>query len=68
VFAPGRTPEPIVERVNAEINKALRMHELRSRLLAADNAPALGTPADFARLIAGASEENARIVRAAGLR
>jgi tripartite-type tricarboxylate transporter receptor subunit TctC len=68
VFAPGRTPGAVVARLNSEINKVLETHDFRSRVLAADNTPSTGTASDFARLIATASEENARIVRAAGLR
>lgn len=68
VFAPGRTPPDVVARLNSEINKILESADFRGRLLAADNAPSVGTSADFARLIANASEENARIVRAARIR
>ena len=32
IFAPARTPGPIVERLNAEINEALRMDDVRGKL------------------------------------
>src|SRR5439155_27154632 len=35
IFAPGGTPAPVVERLNAEINKALAAPDVRSKLLAA---------------------------------
>ena len=51
VVAPAGTPSPIVERLNAEINRALGSPELRARLESegADAAP--GTPAAFGNLI-----------------
>jgi tripartite-type tricarboxylate transporter receptor subunit TctC len=51
VVAPAGTPSPIVERLNAEINRALASPELRGRLATegADAAP--GTPAAFGDLI-----------------
>jgi len=57
VVAPAGTPAPIVERLNADINRALASPELRARLETegADAAP--GTPAAFGTLI------NAEIAR-----
>lgn len=68
VFAPAGTPAPVLERLNAEINKALAQPELRARLTGADNVPTGGAAADFARQIAMESENNARIVKAAGIK
>src|SRR4051812_16755624 len=39
VFAPGKTPEAIVRRLNAEINKALAAPDLIDRLVKLDNVP-----------------------------
>jgi tripartite-type tricarboxylate transporter receptor subunit TctC len=52
VFAPGRTPQPIVARVNEAFNRALRHPDFRHRLEAINNLPTGGTPADFAERIA----------------
>ena len=68
VFAPAAVPQPLLERLNAEINKALSQADLRARLLASDNMPTGGTRADFARQIAAESENNARIIKAAGIK
>ncbi|GKS75810.1 tripartite tricarboxylate transporter substrate binding protein [Acidovorax sp. SUPP950] len=67
VFAPARTPAPILERLNAEINRALALPDLRARLEATDNVPQGGKAADFVRQIAEESQNNARIIRAAGI-
>lgn len=68
VFAPAGVPQPVLERLNAEINKALRTPELRSRLVASDNVPTGGSAAEFARQIVQESGNNARIIRAAGIK
>jgi len=67
-FAPAGVPEPVLARLNAEINKALQAADVRQRLLAADNVPTGGSAAEFARQIAQESQANARIVQAAGIR
>ena len=68
VFAPAKTPEAVLLRLNAEINLALQTPDLRKRLLGADNVPAGGSAAEFARQIALESDNNARIVKAAQIR
>jgi tripartite-type tricarboxylate transporter receptor subunit TctC len=65
IFAPAGTPAPIVERLNAEINKALAQPDLQAKLAATDNVPTGGKAAAFARQIAQESQNNARIIRAA---
>lgn len=68
LYAPAQTPVAIVERLNAEVNKALASPDLRSKLDATDNVATGGTAAEFARQIAEESENNARIIRAAGIK
>lgn len=68
IFAPAKTPVAVLERLNAEINQALALPDIRARLEASDNVPTGGTAAEFARHIAAESESNARIIRAANIR
>lgn len=68
VFAPGGTPAAVVDRLNAEINKALASPDVRARLSAADNVPTGGSAAAFAKQIAQESTNNARIIQAAGIK
>ncbi|MDI1273488.1 tripartite tricarboxylate transporter substrate binding protein [Polaromonas sp.] len=68
VFAPGKTPEAVLLRLNTEINLALKTPELRQRLLAADNVPTGGSAAEFSRQIAQESDNNARIIKAAQIK
>lgn len=67
VFAPGGTPAAVLERLNAEINTASEAPEIRERLLAADNLPASGDRAGFARHIAQEWQNNRRL-KDAGIR
>jgi tripartite-type tricarboxylate transporter receptor subunit TctC len=64
VFAPGRTPRALVERLNAELAQVLAEPAIRERLLAVDNLPAGGSASEFARRIG----EEARANRALLLR
>jgi tripartite-type tricarboxylate transporter receptor subunit TctC len=68
VFAPAGVPQPVLQRLNAEINKALALPEVRSRLVASDNVPTGGSAAEFAKQIAAESASNARIIQAAGIK
>jgi tripartite-type tricarboxylate transporter receptor subunit TctC len=68
IFAPAGTPPAVIERMNAVINKALAMPDVRAKLALADNVPTGGTPAAFARQMEQESENNARIIREANIR
>jgi tripartite-type tricarboxylate transporter receptor subunit TctC len=68
VFAPAATPPILIAKYNAEINKALASPELRAKLTATDNVPTGGGAEAFADEIAAEYENNARIVKAAGIK
>ncbi len=68
VFAPANMPRPVLERLNAEINKALAAPDVRGKLAASDNVPTGGSAADFAKQIGAESANNARIIKAAGIK
>lgn len=67
IYAPARTPAAVLARINAEVNKALALPDIRSKLAATDNVATGGTASEFARQIAQESESNARIIKAAGI-
>ena len=67
IFAPGGTPAAVLDRLNAELNAALRQPDLQRRLLAAGNMPAGGSAAEFARRIAHESEANRRLIERSGM-
>lgn len=68
IFAPGKTPAAIIDKLNAELNKALAEPEVRDRLLRGGEVPTGGSAAQFAKAIHAESQENARIVKEAGIK
>lgn len=68
IFAPGKTPKPVLDRLNQEFNKALASADIQQKLHASDNVPTGGDAASFAKQIAQESANNARIIKAANLR
>ncbi len=66
LFAPGATPPAVLQRVQAEVARALARPALRRRLLDANNLPADGGRQAFARVIEAESRMN-RALLAAGL-
>ena len=65
IFAPAGVPAPVLARLNAEVNKALALPDVRQRLEATDNVPTGGKAADFAKQIEAESKANAKIIKAA---
>jgi tripartite-type tricarboxylate transporter receptor subunit TctC len=66
VVVPGATPTPLIERLNGEINAALRDRELRTRLEGLGAEIAGGTPGDFAAYIAREIPKWTKVVRDSG--
>ena len=68
MFAPAGVPAAVLERLNAEINRALALPDIQACLEASDNVPTGGSAEAFRRQIAAESQSNARIIRAANIR
>lgn len=68
VYAPAKTPEATVRQLNAAINKALAMPELRERFSRLGLEPSGGTPADLSARMAQDTARWAPIVKASGFR
>jgi tripartite-type tricarboxylate transporter receptor subunit TctC len=66
VFAPAGTPKPIVDRLNAELNKALSAPDVRERLKNLASDPGGGTPESFAAYIRSEQERYAKVVKLSG--
>ena len=67
-IAPAATPKPVVERLQAEVNRALRDANLRQRLLAIGLQPRGGTPGEFATFIDAEARKWGEIVRSANIK
>lgn len=68
VFAPAGTPAPIVQRLNAEINKALLVADFKERLAANGAEGVGGTPEQFARVIERETAKYAAVIKRAGIK
>jgi tripartite-type tricarboxylate transporter receptor subunit TctC len=68
VGAPRQTPPEIIERLNREINACLAEPAMKSRLADLDGTTLVGTPTDFAKLIAEETEKWSKVVKFAGIK
>ena len=68
VVAPAGTPAAIVERLNGEINRALRTPELQTAVTRLGGAVLIRSPQEFAALIAADLERWTAVAHAAGIR
>jgi tripartite-type tricarboxylate transporter receptor subunit TctC len=68
VLAPAATPRAIIDRLNAELHKALASPELKERLANAGVEPLTNTPEQFAEFIKAEMVRNAKIVKDAGIK
>jgi tripartite-type tricarboxylate transporter receptor subunit TctC len=68
LLAPGKTPRPIVDRLNAETIKAIETPATRDKLAKAGITPMIMSPAAFAAQIKGELTANAAVVKAAGIK
>jgi tripartite-type tricarboxylate transporter receptor subunit TctC len=67
-LAPAGTPRAIVNRLNAEIVKALKTPDVRDRLLSQSTEPVGNTPKEFAAFVQSERDKWARVIRRAGVR
>jgi tripartite-type tricarboxylate transporter receptor subunit TctC len=68
VYAPGKTPKPILDRLSAAIVKALRTPEIRERFIGLGVEPTGTTPEALAAIMVADTARWAPIVRATGFR
>jgi len=67
VLAPAGTPKDIVNKLNAEINAALKLPEVRSKLEAAGIEVQGGTPEQYAAVIKSDLAKWGKVVREANI-
>jgi tripartite-type tricarboxylate transporter receptor subunit TctC len=64
--APKDTPRPIIERLNREINAALKDPEMVKKLADLGGTPIAGTPEDFGKVIVEETEKWRKVVEFSG--
>lgn len=67
-LAPAATPKPVIERLHAEIQKALASPEVRERIAAVGGEVTPGSTADFAAMIRSERARYERLVREAKIK
>ena len=68
LIGPKGLPRPIVDRVNGELNKALKAKDMEEKLAADGVSAAGGTPEQFGALIKRDIETWAKVVQQAGVK
>jgi tripartite-type tricarboxylate transporter receptor subunit TctC len=66
-LAPAGTPKAIITKLNAEINAALKLPDVRSKLETAGIEIQGGTPQDYAALIKSDLAKWSKVIKAAGI-
>ncbi len=68
ISAAAGTPSAIVERLNQDVNRVLKLPDVRERMLAEGTLPVGGTPAQFGELVRAEVEKWRRIIQQAAIR
>jgi len=68
VIGPARMPRPIVDKLNAAINRSINSPVFKERFAVIGDDPAGGTPEDFAAVIKADSAKWADVIRRSGAR
>ncbi|MCC6246444.1 MAG: tripartite tricarboxylate transporter substrate binding protein, partial [Rubrivivax sp.] len=66
LLAPAGTPADVINRVQAEVAKALAAPAIKERLVAQGAIPSGNSPAEFARMIDAETKKWAGVVKASG--
>jgi len=67
IVAPAATPKPVIEKLNAAIDRILRMEDVKQKLAALGVEPVGGPPEAFARHVRAESEKWGRLVKSANI-
>jgi tripartite-type tricarboxylate transporter receptor subunit TctC len=67
IFAPAGTPAPVIERLNAEMNKVLQMPDVRAKFDEQAIIAGGGSAADFGAFVKSEQSRYERIVRTANI-
>jgi tripartite-type tricarboxylate transporter receptor subunit TctC len=68
LFAPSKTPRPVIDRLHHEVADIARQPEMRERLAADGSEPIGSTPQELERHIAAETARYAKLIKAMGLK
>ncbi len=63
--APAKTPRPIIDKLNAQVNRILAMPDVRKQLQATGGDPVGGTPEEFAKFVDAEIRQWGAVVKSA---
>ena len=68
LLGPAGTPKAVVDRMNAEMNKALQLPDIQARFTQMGFEPAGGSAADFSQAMQRDAEKWSKVIRDAGVK
>ena len=68
VIAPAGVPRPIVDKLNAAINQAMKSEAFKEKFAKIGDEPGGGTPEDFAATIKADSAKWGDVIKRAGIK
>jgi tripartite-type tricarboxylate transporter receptor subunit TctC len=68
IFAPAKTPEPVVRRLNQEIVRALNRADVKERFLSAGIETVGGSSEEFAGKIKSEIAKWSKVIKEAGIK
>lgn len=66
--APAKTPKPIIDKLNKEINAILAEPEMKKKIAELGGIPLIGPPEDFGKIIVSETDKWEKVVKFAGAR
>ena len=67
IAAPKGTPQPIIDKLQAEVKKALASPDLAKRFAEQGASPGGLSPADFGKFVHGQTQAWGQVIKAAGV-
>jgi tripartite-type tricarboxylate transporter receptor subunit TctC len=68
IFAPARTPKPIIDRLAAEISRIVMLPDITEKITGWGSQPLIATPEQFAAMIAADFTKFAEVIKAANIK
>jgi len=68
ILAPSGTPRDIINRLNAELGKAVQSPDMKPRFAQAGVDPLTSTPDEFARFIQSEATRFGKVIKEAGIK
>jgi tripartite-type tricarboxylate transporter receptor subunit TctC len=68
LFAPAKTPKPIIKKLNAELRKMVELPEFKKRIIESGATPGSFTPEQFSEFVKSDYDAIGKIIKEAGLK